>query len=104
MKYPITLLFRYDKYAYIDEFFDKNKDSLQFSISITNDINELNKLFDSNNHLLLTFGPSNNEYTANIDLIIPDRIKKRWIHLNDIPNVNVINQILNLCYMNNVNL
>ena len=40
MKYPITLLFRYDKYAYIDEFFDKNKDSLQFSISITNDTNE----------------------------------------------------------------
>jgi glycosyltransferase involved in cell wall biosynthesis len=102
MKYPVTLLFRHDKYAIIDKYIDQNKDNMNFSITITNDFNDLNKLFDPNNHLLLTFGTSESEYLPNIDSILPQRIKKRWLHLKDIPKIEILNQILNVCYINNV--
>ena len=36
MKYPFVLLFRLDKYSYIDTFFKKNKDKLLCSVFITN--------------------------------------------------------------------
>ena len=102
MKYPVTLLFRHDKYATIDKFIEENKNSMNFSVTITNDFNDLNKLFDPNNHLLLTFGPDDKEYLPNIDLILPERIKKRWLHLRNIPSIEIMNQILNTCYTNNV--
>jgi glycosyltransferase involved in cell wall biosynthesis len=100
MKYPITLLFRYDKHSRIDSFLDQNKDKMNFSVTITNDSNDLNKMFDSNNHLLITFGPSDKEYAPAIDAILPQRMRKRWIHFNDIPDINTLNQVLNTCYMN----
>ena len=100
MKYPITLLFRYDKYTRIDYFLDQNKDKMNFSVTITNDANDLNKLFDSNNNLLITFGQSDKEYAPAIDTILPQRMRKRWIHFNDIPDINLLNQVLNTCYMN----
>uniref|UniRef100_A0A6C0L7T3 Glycosyltransferase 2-like domain-containing protein n=1 Tax=viral metagenome TaxID=1070528 RepID=A0A6C0L7T3_9ZZZZ len=100
MKYPITLLFRYDNHSRIDGFIDQNKDKMNFSVTITNDSNDLNKMFDSNNHLLITFGPSDKEYAPVIDAILPQRMRKRWIHFNDIPDINTLNQVLNTCYMN----
>jgi len=102
MKYPITLLFRYDKYSAIDKFFEENKEKLMFSITITSDHFDLNKLFDSNNHLLITYGPNNNEYLHHFDSILPPRMKKRWIHFIEIPTVELINNVLNKCYINNV--
>jgi glycosyltransferase involved in cell wall biosynthesis len=100
MKYPIVLLFRHDKYSNFDNFLDKNKENMNFSITITNDPYDLNKMFDSNNHLLITFGSNDKEYSEIIDSILPQRMRKRWIHFNDIPDMNVLNQVLNACYMN----
>jgi glycosyltransferase involved in cell wall biosynthesis len=100
MKYPVVLLFRYDNYSRIDQFLEQNKDKMNFSVSITNDAQELNKLFDSNNNILLTFGSSDKEYLPTIDSILPIRMRKRWIHFNDIPDINLLNQVLNICYMN----
>jgi glycosyltransferase involved in cell wall biosynthesis len=101
-KYPVTVLFRYDKYSVIDSFLKTNQEHLQFSYQTIHDTNDLNKLFDSNNHLLLTFGPSDQEYKPYIYNILPERMRKRWIHFNEIPSIHVLNNVLNLCYMNNI--
>ncbi len=116
MKYPITLLFRNAEYSYIDLFFQENKDNLLFSLTITDNPLDLNKLFDSTYHLLLTFGESEDMYLPVIDSILPERIKRRWVHLisswsmtdkeisglNKMPSVEYLNNIINKCYMDNI--
>lgn len=102
MKYPLVVFFRYKKYEQIDLFFEKNKDKLLCSINIVSDVNKLNKLFDSSYHLLVTFGDTEKEYIDNVNSIIVDRIRKRWIHYNSITDINIFNSNVNYCYMNNV--
>uniref|UniRef100_A0A6C0JDQ7 Glycosyltransferase 2-like domain-containing protein n=1 Tax=viral metagenome TaxID=1070528 RepID=A0A6C0JDQ7_9ZZZZ len=57
-------------------------------------------MFDSNNHLLLTYGRDKNQYLKDIDSVLPERIKKRWIHLTTMYDVEVLNRLLNHNYMN----
>ena len=102
MKYPNIIFFRYDKYNYIDNFFDINKDNLKCNINITSCKLFLNKLFDSNYHLLITFGEIENEYHEDVFSIIPSRICKRWIHYKDIDDINIFNNNVNYCYINNI--
>jgi len=103
MKYPFILFYRYDKYKEIDNFFDTNKENSLFSITITNDKNDLNKLFDSSNQILITYGDSDcSEYVWNVQSIIADRMNKRWIHLNELTDINYFNGIVNYCFINNV--
>ena len=45
-KYPLVILFRHNNYSQIDNFIENNRESLMCSIQITNDINELNKLYN----------------------------------------------------------
>ena len=61
-KYPSVILFRYNKYSHIDNFIESNKPDFMCSIHITSDIEELNKLFNPNYHLLVTYGDSYDEY------------------------------------------
>lgn len=102
MKYPIILFFRYQKYSQIDLFFEENKDKLLCTINFTSDVKNLNKLFDSNNHLLITFGDSTEEYFSDVNSIIADRIRNRWLHYNNIQDVNIFNSSVNYCYMHNI--
>uniref|UniRef100_A0A6C0B150 Glycosyltransferase 2-like domain-containing protein n=1 Tax=viral metagenome TaxID=1070528 RepID=A0A6C0B150_9ZZZZ len=99
-KYPIILFFRYDTYSHIDSFFEKNKNNIEFSYSITNNVNELNQFFDSNCHLLFTFGPSFIEYQKEIEYYLPIRMKNRIIHIINICNINEFNRLVNTCYIN----
>jgi glycosyltransferase involved in cell wall biosynthesis len=99
LKYPITLLYRKDNYHHIDDYFKSNKEKLLCSITITSDKNDLLNLFDSSNHLLLTFGNNKNEYDDNIYSILPERIIKRWVHINSLLSIDEINHILNHKYI-----
>ena len=96
MKYPNIIFFRYEKYNYIDHFCDINKDNLNCNINITSCKLSLNKLFDSNYHLLITFGEIENEYHEDVFSIIPSRICKRWIHYNHINDINVFKNPRNI--------
>jgi len=101
MKYPYILFFRYDKYSYIDEFLNSNKDRLLCSIFIINNKEELNKLYDSNYHLLVTFGEDETIYHKDVNEVIVDRMRRRWIHyktLND-TNIDNFNNGVNYCYL-----
>ena len=101
--YPHITFFRYDKYSYIDSFFETNKDKLLCDVHIFNDNTCVNGMFDPTHHLLVTFGGETcSDYLKDVCTIIPDRIKKRWIHLSEIKSLDDFNNAVNYCYMDNI--
>lgn len=99
MRYPFVILLRHDKYQYIDTHFS-NKDSLLCTITITNDFKDLNKLFNSDNQIFVTFGDVN-EYISDCMSIIAERMRDRWIHYNELPDLNTFNNNVNYCFIHN---
>ena len=102
MKYPNIIFYRHSQYSNLDIFFDTNRDALLCNLHITDDIKLLNKLFDPNYHLLVTFGNSFNEYTEEINCVITERMRKRWLHFSKIEDINSFNHAVNYCYVHNV--
>uniref|UniRef100_A0A6C0ESY0 Glycosyltransferase 2-like domain-containing protein n=1 Tax=viral metagenome TaxID=1070528 RepID=A0A6C0ESY0_9ZZZZ len=102
MKYPIIIFFRYEKYSDIDSIFKDNSDKLLCSINFIFDKNDINKLYDSNNHLLITYGPNSEEYCYDVNSIIVERMRNRWIHCNNLANIDDFNSCVNKFYMNNI--
>jgi glycosyltransferase involved in cell wall biosynthesis len=101
MKYPNVLFFRKIEYNYIDTILEDNKDLLNFTLNISHDKNELNKLFDSNYQILVTFG-SVSEYISDVNSVIAPRMRKRWIHIDKIDDINILNNSINYCFIHNV--
>ena len=60
MKYPNIIFFRFNKYSQIDNFL--NNENYKCNFNITTNIEDLNKLFNPNYHLLITCGDSEKEY------------------------------------------
>jgi glycosyltransferase involved in cell wall biosynthesis len=102
MKYPRILLFRYEKYAYIDSFFKNNTEKLFCSVTIINNNLLLNQLYTSDTHLLITFGNNDSEYYTDVNEIISDRLRYRWLHFEKINNIDEFNSSVNYCYMLNI--
>ena len=101
-RYPSVILFRYNKYSHIDNFIESNKPDFMCSIHITSDIEELNKLFNPNYHLLVTYGDSYDEYHNEIAHRLPQRFSGRWFHKTDITDIHEFNHNVNYCYITNV--
>jgi len=101
MKYPFVIFFRYDKYNEIDNYLNENKDKLNMTITIINNNLELNKLFNSDNQVLITYGQDEKAYISDCNLIIADRMRKRWIHYTTLPELNAFNYSVNFCFMSN---
>ena len=97
--YPTVIFFRYDTYSTIDSIFDKDK--LLCDVQIFNNKSCLNKLFNPNNQLLVTYGEKFEEYLEDVSSVIPNRIKYRWIHLSSI-DLDDFNNSVNFCYMDNI--
>ena len=55
-KYPHIILFRHNNYSHIDNFIEENRSICECTITITNTIDDLQKLFNSNYHVLVTYG------------------------------------------------
>ena len=104
MKYPFVYLLRDDRYSEIDAFIQDNMDALQFSVQIISpsDYAQLNNMFDSNHHILITYGGDGSQYSKLVSSIIPTRMSSRWIHKTSITNVSEFNGNVNYCYINNV--
>ena len=101
-RYQSVILFRHNKYSDIDSFIESSKDSLMCTIHITSSIEDLNKLFSPNYHLLVTYGDSYDEYHNSIADKIPHRFSGRWFHKTDISNIAEFNYNVNYCYVTNV--
>ena len=101
MKYPNILFMRHEKYKDIDDFINNNKEKLDCTISITDDYKNLYKLFDSNYHILITYGNNEEEYCSQVLEYCKGRFQNRWIHKRDISNIDIFNNTVNYCYINN---
>ena len=102
MKYPNIIFFRFKNYSEIDSYLLNDKYECTFNI--TDNINDLNKLFDPNYHLLITYGNDEKEYHKTILPNIVARFSNRWIHKNKehILNIDEFNSTINYCYIQNV--
>ena len=99
MKFPFIIFFRDDKYKEIDQFFVKNASLLDCSVYITNKVQKLNKLHSSNNHLLITYGASAQEYTDLLQTIISKEMMIRCCHMTNVENdIAKFNQYVNIKY------
>ena len=101
MKYPYVIFFRLDKYAEIDNFFISNNEKLNCTLYFTSNLEQLNKLFNSNYQILITYGPDENEYVNSFLSIITDRMRNRWIHLKEATNIEEVNNAVNFCFIHN---
>ena len=80
MKYPVVLFFRWDKYKSIDTFIEDNKDKFDCTIIPTGNAEDINKLFSTDYHILVTYGETDQEYVDVVLGIIADRHRNRWFH------------------------
>ena len=104
-KYPYIIFYRYDKYSDVDEYFIKQNTNLECTIFFTNNNKDLLKLFDSNYQLMITCGESEQEYVDNVNEIIANRFRNRWIHFNKDNllslNIEEFNRAVNFCFAHN---
>jgi len=102
MKYPFIIFYRLNKYAHIDNYFFENNEHLNCSIFITGTNKSLHKLYDSNYHLLVTYGDTFDEYFEKVTEVIPQRMLLRHLHLETkkITNIEEFNRTVNLFYVN----
>ena len=101
-KYPSVILFRHNNYSQVDSHIEENKENLMCTIHITNNIEDLNKLFNPNYHILVTYGNSYDEYHNCIASKLPQRFSGRWFHKTDISNIDEFNHNVNYCFVTNV--
>lgn len=101
MKYPFIIFFRHEKYSEIDKFLDENKDKFNCTFFITSDKNDLNKLFNSDYQILVTYGCEESEYINDVRPSISDRMRSRWIHFKEIQDIDRFNQGVNYCFIHN---
>ena len=103
-KYPFVYILRDTQYNDIDDFFSENKDKLQCTVEIISldEVKKLNNMFDSNHHILITYGEDERIYIPSVMGQIVNRMRNRWIHKTSITDINEFNSNVNYCYINNV--
>jgi len=101
MKYPVVLFLRHDQYKYIDPIIDSNREKLECTVIIANNVNELNKLYDNTANVLITYGENTNEYISWIEPHFVPRLNSKWIHMKTM-DISTFNYQVNYCYIHNV--
>ena len=101
MKYPNIIFLRDEMYNHIDAYLNENKDNILATLNITSDVSEVNKLYDPNYQLLITFGDLNN-YIGKLGFVMCDRLRLRWLHFNEIIDLPAFNRGVNYCFINNI--
>lgn len=104
MKYPFILFFRLGKYSEVDSFIKENKDAFNCTLNIIDNSAELNKLYNPNYQILVTYGGEEVDYHPHICPFISSRMGSRWIHFKEIASVDVFNQGVNYCFIHNCTL
>lgn len=106
MKYPFVIFYRKNNFSYIDNFFTENANNLDCSIFITETIDYVNNLHNSNFHLLITYGDedSETEYKNELLSVISESMMIRHTFLSTnseiILNVDNFNNYINITYIN----
>ena len=100
MKYPQILFYRYSKYSDVDSQIKDAEKQLDCTIEITDNPEDINKLFDPNYPILVTYGPNESEYYDVIYKTITQNMRKRWVHYKEF-NPAEFSRGVNYCYIHN---
>ena len=100
MKYPYIIFYRLEKFQDIDNFFITNNENLDCSIFFTSNLKDLNKLFDFNYQILITYGDES-EYVNGVMSVITERMRNRWVHFKELPTIQDFNNSVNYCFIHN---
>jgi len=90
MKYPFILFYRNDSDAAIDLFFAENNALLSCTIHIVNNLEKLNKIYNSNYQLLIVYNPS-----KIVTPVLTDTIAIRTLFLQQITSISAFNELVN---------
>ena len=99
MKYPNILFYRYEQYAYVDLIFEEHRKDMNCTVNITSRPGELKKLYDSNYHILVTFGENPSEYYTDVYSVLGSHIESRWVHVTNVDSIEEFNNIVNVCFI-----
>ena len=104
MKFPFIIFFRHDKYSDVDQFFKENASKFDCSVYITNNLKKVEKLHNSNYHLLITYGLSDEEYNDELLQVISKKMFIKRLHLTQLPDIETFNKHVNIKYIVNCSL
>ena len=96
-KYPYILFLHND--SSIETFFQENREKLECSLFFVHSTEELNKLFNPSYQLLVTYGADESVFQCNS--VITPRMRTRWIHFTNIPDIPTFNKSVNYCFIHN---
>jgi glycosyltransferase involved in cell wall biosynthesis len=99
MKYPFIIFYRKDNFSQIDNFLIENANKLDCSIFITDSVDYVKNLHNSNFHFLITYGDSESEYKNELLTVISENMLTRHIHI--IPDSPIFLNVEN--FNNNIN-
>lgn len=96
MKYPFVIFYRDDKFSDIDKFFIQHSATLECSIFIANSLENIKNLYNSNYHMLITYGEQ-----PDLMSVISREMLVRHTHINvgDIQNIMLFNEYVNTFYV-----
>jgi glycosyltransferase involved in cell wall biosynthesis len=104
MKFPFIIFFRYDQYSKADQFFTENKEKLDCSVYITNNFKKIEKLHNTNFHLLITYGLKDEEYNNELLHVISEKMFVKRLHFTQLPDIDTFNKYVNIKYIVNCSL
>lgn len=103
MKYPNVIFYRFEKYNWIDDYLIEFQDKLEFTINISKNNKHFSYLFNTSKfNMLITFGNNKRDYFNEITEFLPKRFINKWIHYDELPNFETLNDDVNKKYIQNV--
>ena len=101
MKYPYVIFYRPESFSEIDKFFIDNNEQLNCTLYFTSNKKDLNKLFNSNYQILVTYADKEEYCINDVTSVISERMRDRWIHFNEIKSISEFNNSVNYCFIHN---
>jgi glycosyltransferase involved in cell wall biosynthesis len=99
--FPNVLFFRYDKYSHVDSLLQKVPTE-ECSFHIVSHKDFLSLLYDTRYAILVTFGDNESEYWSDVNSVICDRMRSRWIHYTEIKSIQEMYRGIQYCFINTV--
>ena len=95
-KYP-WVLFLHEDLDDIEKVLTES--NLDCTLFFVNNIEQLEKLYNPNYQILITYGPDESKFKCN--QVIASRMSNRWIHFNEIPDIKEFSRAVNYCFIHN---
>jgi len=104
--FPNVIFFRYEKYSGVDSLLVPDAAAAaaaaECTFTITSNKDFLTQLYDTKYHILVTYGDTEVEYWADVNSVVCDRMKSRWIHYTEIKDNAEMYRGIQYCFINSI--